>query len=111
MTNLPKFSLVIALVSVSGCMQQNHNISYDGKGSYQDMINTRLQCVDKLSNNSSQVNVNVNSIAQGYDFSCGAFQMCMATKGYTSVPNNKGRLKVPEGMVVGCSLPPKKSLF
>lgn len=108
-----KLTLVLAItaVSVSACMQEKWNISYNGEGSYEDMINSRLQCVEELTSDSPQVNVSVNSYAQSYAFSCGAFEMCMASKGYTEVPNGKGRLKVPEGMVVGCSLPPKKSLF
>jgi hypothetical protein len=108
-----RFLFVLPLLSfgVAACMQEKFNISYNGEGSYEDMVNSRLQCVEELTSDSSQVNVNVNSYAQSYPFSCGAFTMCMASKGYVEVPNGEGRLKVPEGMVVGCNMPPKKSLF
>jgi hypothetical protein len=107
----PSLLLAIAAISISACMQEDWNISYNGEGSFEDMVNSRLQCVEELTNDATQVNVNVNSYAQSAPFSCGAFEMCMSSKGYTEVPDGKGRLKVPEGMIIGCNMVPKKSLF
>ena len=91
------------LLGVTACVKEQH--SYNGSGDMSDLIDARLQCVKENTNRgSSQVNVtvNVNSYANP-GLSCGAFNMCMATKGYTKAVGDAGRLKVPDSMVISCN--------
>ena len=80
-----------------------HN--YTGTGGLQGLLEARNQCVAEMSGGSSNgnvnVNVNVNTYGGGNLLSCGAFNACVATKGYVREAN--GNISLPDSFAIKCN--------
>lgn len=100
--NRSSLSVAVVLVFITGCVTTPSRYTAYGK-SQDDLMRDRYQCYQETQQRVSGAYVNRYGGAANSSVipSCGAFNACLAARGYLKSEN--GNLVVPSGALIDCT--------